>query len=478
LHGVSGNRAILNFCQFPYNGRMKTIKFFGYTGAAAGSVLLLIGLFADTAGIGSGRGLGHVQLLSIILGLSLFYLTFRRESISDRFGSLSIIVMNSIMILLVLELASTLTLRLFAEKIPPSTTREQVDRPHDTSLSGFDERLFVTWIYRPYVLYRVVPDVSTGLVSTDIDGFRITPGAEAGAAEHGFLVYCFGGSTIWGWGEADDQTIPAHLQFLLSEHLDCPVEIRNIGQPGWLSSQELIQLLLMLWEGERPDLVVFYDGGNDLGAAVTGWCGSHLRIQHVESMLSFRRSRETTGYNLLWEVLRSTNTIGLLTGLSGNPEESSLVQFPVMDRTAIPSVRIDSLSSVVLECAMSNYRIALSLGRGYGFDCLFLWQPLIVVSDKHLTEPEMLIWQDAMTDSSGTRQIRNTWLLASELSAEGVIPGFSDVSGALDDCSLQCFMDEGHLNGTGNRIIAESIFVRILRLNLSGMTVCEETLDD
>ncbi len=457
---------------------MKRRSLFRSIAVATGIVLLLIALFADTVGFGRGNGLGHVQLFSIILGLSLIYLTIRHESISDRFGSLSIIVTNTIMILLVLELASTFTLRLFAEKIPHPDTREPSEVQRILFKRDFGERLFLTWIYKPYVLHRTVPGVSTDLLSTDTDGFRITPGVEAGTDEHGFLVYCFGGSTIWGWGEADDQTIPAHLQALLSNHLDCPVEVRNMGQPSWLSTQELIQLILVLWEGERPDLVVFYDGANDLLAASSGRCGSHLITQHIENVLSYRPSGETTGHNLLWEVLRSTNTVGLLTGLSGNTEENRLVQFPTMNQTEMSSTIMDSLADAVLNCALGNYRIALSLGSGFGFDCLFLWHPLLVVTDKPLTETEKLIRQDAMSDSVGSEQIRRTWSLASELSTGGVVPGFTDISGALDDCTLQCYIDPCHLNGTGNRIVAESMFVRILQLNLSAMTPFKETPND
>ncbi len=475
---VQPGEAILNFSHVPYNGSMKMRNLFRSIGVAAGAVLLLIGLFADAIGIGLGKGLGHVQLISIILGISLVYLTVRHESISYLFGNLSIIVTNTILLFLILELASTFTLRLLAERISLANTRELAEDPANSALNGFNERLFITWLYRPYVLYRAVPEISTGLVSTDTAGFRVTPGAEAVAGDNGFLIYCFGGSTMWGWGETDDQTIPAHLQALLSDHLDCPVEVRNMGQPGWLSTQELIQLLLILWEGKRPDLVVFYDGGNDLGAAVSEVCGSHLRRQSVERVLSFRPIRETPGYNLLWETLRSTNIISLLTGLSGNTGENNLVQFPTRNEPEIPFMRIDSIANAVLDCAVGNYRIALSLGNNYGFDCLFLWHPLLAVSDKHLAGPEKLMWHEAMADSIGSEEIRRTWFRAFELSTEGVVPGFTDISGALDDCSSQCYIDACHLNGTGNRIVAESIFVRILELNLSEMAACKESLDD
>jgi hypothetical protein len=43
----------------------------------------------------------------------------------------------------------------------------------------------------------------------------------------GLCRFRFGGSTMWGWGEKDENTIPALLQQILSSELDCPVTVLN-----------------------------------------------------------------------------------------------------------------------------------------------------------------------------------------------------------------------------------------------------------
>jgi len=453
---------------------MKKSTPFRNIGIVAGVSLFLLGLFADGIGIGLGRRLGHVQLVLIILGISILYLTVRRDSLSERFSSLAIVSTNTIILFLVLELLATAALRLF----PQGDSLSEADKSGLDSSSSLNERPFTTWIYRPFVLYRVVPETFTGSISTDVDGFRISPEVEAGARENGCLVYCLGGSTMWGWGEVDTQTIPAHLQILLSEHLDCPVEVVNLGQPGWLSSQELIQLLLKLWEGERPDLVIFYDGGNDVAASARGEAGTHLRRKRVENLLSYRSPGETAGYSFLWQSLKSLNTINLLSRFTGYREESGLAQFQVTNQTDTQTIPIDSISKMTLKYALGNYRVALSLGNGYGFDCLFLWQPLMAVTEKYYIGTEKLLWEETMADSTEAAAIRNTWLLASEFASEGVVPGFVDISDALDTCSLHCYIDRCHLNGTGNKVIAESIFEEILQLDLSRFDICGEIIDD
>ena len=46
------------------------------------------------------------------------------------------------------------------------------------------------------------------------------------------------------------------------------VEIRNLAEIGYVSTQEMIALVRELQSGYRPDLVLFYDGVNDTTSAL------------------------------------------------------------------------------------------------------------------------------------------------------------------------------------------------------------------
>ena len=73
------------------------------------------------------------------------------------------------------------------------------------------------------------------------------------------IVYFFGGSTMWGTGSPDAQTIPAAYQRATG------AQVKNFGETGWAAHQGLNQLLKLYVEGHRPDIVIFYDGVNDVG---------------------------------------------------------------------------------------------------------------------------------------------------------------------------------------------------------------------
>ncbi len=114
----------------------------------------------------------------------------------------------------------------------------------------------VYWVSDPQLDDEPMPHREMGTsfpVSTDENGLR--------SATHSvqkdpnvFRILLMGCSTTFGWGVADDQTVPAQLERELRERGYDGVEVINAGQPGYTSFQGL-----WLWdqvlEAYEPDLV-------------------------------------------------------------------------------------------------------------------------------------------------------------------------------------------------------------------------------
>ena len=118
--------------------------------------------------------------------------------------------------------------------------------------------------WEPYVYWRRVP-FEGRYVNIDERGIRRTanaphPGEGIGESTR---IFMFGGSTLWGTGARDDYTIPSYVSREL-EAQGFRVEVTNFGEAGYVSTQEVIALLRQLQEGNIPDLVVCYDGANDV----------------------------------------------------------------------------------------------------------------------------------------------------------------------------------------------------------------------
>jgi len=85
-----------------------------------------------------------------------------------------------------------------------------------------------------------------------------------------FRIFVIGGSTIFGSGVLDNQTVPYYLQQEFDkEDFVINVEVINGGWIGWWSYKEtqLIKDKLML---QKPDLFIVYDGWNELNQQVKG----------------------------------------------------------------------------------------------------------------------------------------------------------------------------------------------------------------
>jgi hypothetical protein len=77
-------------------------------------------------------------------------------------------------------------------------------------------------------------------------------------------IFVFGGSTTFGYGLPDWQTLPSHLQDGFSRGSARPVRVYNFGVGWYYSTQERILFEKLLFQGHVPDIAIFVDGLNDL----------------------------------------------------------------------------------------------------------------------------------------------------------------------------------------------------------------------
>jgi len=78
-------------------------------------------------------------------------------------------------------------------------------------------------------------------------------------------VWVFGGSTTFGYGVPDQETIPSHLQAALrARFAGVPIHVYNFGQGFFYSGQELALFTSLLTGGAGPPrIAVFVDGINE-----------------------------------------------------------------------------------------------------------------------------------------------------------------------------------------------------------------------
>ncbi len=319
-------------------------------------------------------------------------------------------------------------------------------------LEELNEALRAVW--SPYAYWRSA-SFQGRYTNVNQNGLRATwnPPTRDGADDPPPMrVFTFGGSTMWCWGARDDHTIASHLSKLLYEKGQ-RVEVTNYGQLGYTSTQEVIALLRYLQRGDVPDIVLFYDGINDVFSSYhNGAAGIpiHEVVRRAEFNLSqrpiqlaWRWGREVLAGNL-WGFHR------LVTGLQRRLRRQAAPPLPSDDALVRQMVRVYEANLTLVE----------SLGRSYGFDPLFYWQPVIFSKrhrspyEQHRAKGNPFLKQ---TYDTVYQRIRRSQALNSR-------PHFHNLSALFDDLKEPYYWDFAHVSGAGNRLIAAAMVDDVIEL--------------
>jgi lysophospholipase L1-like esterase len=269
-------------------------------------------------------------------------------------------------------------------------------------------------------------------------------------------VFVMGGSTTWGAGARDDYTIPSLLARDLSGNPQYDVEVRNFGQMGWVTSQELIYLYELLRRGERPDLVIFYDGINDtfLGYqdGIAGLTQNEFLRAQEFGILASSSGRKRLYRTALRTFLMNTGMADLIKLLSGKDEAT-------VERTEVGPIGSiaylappsdfegnDAIEHDIVNIYLFNNQMVRAIGDHFGFRALFYWQP--VIYSKH---PLTVYEQSFVGARSRQEFFEGTYKRIADV-AQG--NGVNDISGILNEGAKTYFVDPWHITEAGNAVIA------------------------
>ena len=140
--------------------------------------------------------------------------------------------------------------------------------PTTTNFSDPDVRLDLQrakqagYRHEPYLVY-LPRAFKSKHVNISEAGFRLNSQEPAYPKIINHKVWVFGSSALYGVTNADSETIPAHIERMLSRNYpDRAFQVRNFGIVGYNSLQDLIQFKYRLLR-DKPDLVIVFSGVND-----------------------------------------------------------------------------------------------------------------------------------------------------------------------------------------------------------------------
>lgn len=365
----------------------------------------------------------------------------------------------------VIAVGLLVALEFFARQLEPQkTSSELARREASEAYSYFSWRSDYFRDYRePGGQFRYAPfsswehgDKQSALINVS-QGFRRTWEPPVSASKRDYLIFMFGGSTTYSIEVPDELTIAS----LLAKKLNVGnlvarrYVVRNYGASAFSIDNEVHRLVRLLAAGERPDLVLFYDGLNEVQVKV-GLGRTHYFEPSFNALLfEGLRIRDH-----LTEILRLTASKLRLVGmLSGQTSEEIMrgVSPYIEERGRLHENAVNMLENY------ANYStLVRNLGKSYGFRTLFFWQPSMFSTKKALTAEEREVLKRAEILIPGDR-------LAHEVTAEALRGArfferneIIDIRNALDEIERTTFVDTNHITSLGNVVVADAIVARIL----------------
>ncbi|HLO75736.1 MAG TPA: SGNH/GDSL hydrolase family protein [Magnetospirillum sp.] len=213
-------------------------------------------------------------------------------------------------------------------------------------------------VYSPLVEYRLPPFAGRH-VTISQDGYRGN-GTTQNLLADGPKVFVFGGSTTFGTGVTDSQTLPAQLGEVLKAN-GKSVQVFNFGAPSYYSTQERIALERLLTNGIRPDVAVFVDGLSDFQACQspdrTAWSGRLEQATRVAAKLP-----------LTAELSNRSNLLAFGRWLVGEERAEA----PNRAAQCASDAEVDK----VIRRLDTNRRMIAAMAERLGFKALFVQQPV------------------------------------------------------------------------------------------------------
>ncbi|MBM3751958.1 MAG: SGNH/GDSL hydrolase family protein [Acidimicrobiia bacterium] len=211
--------------------------------------------------------------------------------------------------------------------------------------------------WHPYITWKQARFTGQHL-NVNEEGDRATWQGDAIEADLPTVVMV-GGSTVFGVGSRDDQTLPSAVARHLVNSSE-PARVHNFGQVGYVTSQDLIHLQLHLRAGLRPDVVVFYGGAGDVVAA---WQSGVAGVpQNEENRAVEFNAGQPASVGSAWRIATS-GTRRLLGALTAIPREED-------------AAATRALATEVVASYAADLRAARALAVEYGFELVAVWQPV------------------------------------------------------------------------------------------------------
>jgi hypothetical protein len=286
--------------------------------------------------------------------------------------------------------------------------------------------------------------------------------------ENKYTIIFLGGSTVFGIVTSSDKTtIPAFLEKKLKEE-NLDVQVINAGIPKATSVDELYLLETDLLK-YKPNLVIMYDGWNDIGERNK----IKLNIDYEQyKKNSYFENYEDISKNEFQNSTKTKSGTGILKffskidyktgiGMTYFIRDNLILNFNVLkNEYYVPEKNFDS-NLVQIEIKLkNNWDKVCNMGEQNSFQTVNILQPSLGTGSRNLSNEEIIRMSLVNYNNDNLDYLQKFDIGKMENSECHNIIDLRDIFDEINDKTV--YFDVVHVSDFGNKIISEKIYEKIL----------------
>ena len=320
----------------------------------------------------------------------------------------------------------------------------------ESSKKYYKENKKVPKSWQPYVYWRRAK-FDGKYISITKDGLRKTWNKEYPAKDKVMKIFMFGGSTMWGEGASNDFTLPSCLAKDLAA-AGIKAEVVNYGENGYVQTQELITLIRALQAGKRPDVVIFYDGVNDVFSSF-----QNREAGSIQNSLRFKTHKYFNADTVKPKdaLIMTISRISRISRYLKRRKANELF----LEQNWLPKDKMSALAEDTMRVCLTNMEILKALSVQFKFKLLCFLQPTLYTK-KNLRDYEQKIYDMYSNERDFTQLVYAKILADKRFKA---IPYFYDLQYVFDNADKPLYIDFCHVNKYGNQILAKAMLKDMIK---------------
>lgn len=299
-------------------------------------------------------------------------------------------------------------------------------------------KAFVAWSFGPF---------QGQTIEIDSHGDRLHQNKRFG--KHGDRsAYLFGGSTIWGWGTVNEDTIPALFNSISG------MPTFNKGEIGFTSRQSFIRLIELIKSEKKIDVIIFYDGVND----VLALCRTENNLNDHGMSARFKSKLEGSSHKTS-DYLQSSDFLQYLDFMfiRGTKTLVAKINRKVFQQAAQDeSMNCDNnkeKARQIAESMVKNWEIARELAESRGILFRAILQPVAFIGKPNLDHLQDV----ASLEDELAKQYKIVYPMIQEIIQKRGHDWILDYTNLLSRDEY-IYIDFCHVSKNGNSIVAQQLY--------------------